>query len=133
MSRIRLRREHDLTPDAVRQKVERIAVTGLTALPGGGAHVAVQPDGPFVVVSGRAAAGDFEAAVRDTMEQLRSDLQGVGLAFGLTVARLKKKNIENTSSHGEIEVSDAAMPAKMRTVKRKPSAKRSRIGARFNA
>jgi len=25
MSRIRLRREHDLTPDAVRQKVERIA------------------------------------------------------------------------------------------------------------
>jgi enamine deaminase RidA (YjgF/YER057c/UK114 family) len=44
-------------------------------------HVAVQPEGPFVVVSGRSAPGDFEPAVRATMESLRADLKGVGLAF----------------------------------------------------
>ena len=60
---------------------ERIAVAGLAATAGGGAHVAVQPEGPFVIVSGRAAPGEFEAAVRGTMEQLRADLTGVGVAF----------------------------------------------------
>ena len=59
----------------------RLVVDGLPPPPGGGAHVAVQPDGPFVIVSGRAAPGEFDAAVRGTMEQLRGDLQGVGLGF----------------------------------------------------
>ena len=44
-------------------------------------HVAVQPEGPFVAVSGRSAAGDFEPAVRATMESLRVDLKTVGLTF----------------------------------------------------
>jgi enamine deaminase RidA (YjgF/YER057c/UK114 family) len=44
-------------------------------------HVAVQPEGPFVIVSGRSASGDFEPAARATMESLRADLKGVGLAF----------------------------------------------------
>ena len=39
------------------------------------------PTGPFVIVSGRAAPGEFEAAVRGTMEQLRGDLKTVGLGF----------------------------------------------------
>ena len=43
---------------------ERIAVAGLQPTVGGSAHVAVQPDGPFVIVSGRAAPGEFDAAVR---------------------------------------------------------------------
>lgn len=60
---------------------ERIAVAGLPPAIGGGAHVAVQPAGPFVIVSGRAAPGEFDAAVRATMEQLRADLQGVGLGL----------------------------------------------------
>jgi enamine deaminase RidA (YjgF/YER057c/UK114 family) len=59
----------------------RLAVRGLAPAPGGGAHVAVQPEGPFVIVSGRAAPGELDAAVRGTMEQLRGDLQGVGLGF----------------------------------------------------
>ena len=64
---------------------ERISVAGLQPTMGGGAHVAVQPEGPFVIVSGRAAPGEFEAAVRATMEQLRADLQGVGLGLGHVV------------------------------------------------
>jgi enamine deaminase RidA (YjgF/YER057c/UK114 family) len=60
---------------------ERISVAGLAPATGGGAHVAVQPEGAFVIVSGRAAAGEFDAAVRGTMEQLRADLQGAGLGF----------------------------------------------------
>lgn len=59
----------------------RLVVEGLPPAAGGGAHVAVQPRGPFVIVSGRAAPGEFEPAVRGTMEQLRADLQGVGLRF----------------------------------------------------
>ena len=43
---------------------ERIVVAGLPPAAGDGAHVAVQPEGPFVIVSGRAAPGEFEAAVR---------------------------------------------------------------------
>ncbi len=64
---------------------ERISVAGLRPTVGDGAHVAVQPEGPFVIVSGRAAPGEFEAAVRATMEQLRADLQGVGLGLGHVV------------------------------------------------
>ncbi len=56
-------------------------VDGLTQAGAGGAHVAIQPDGPFVIVSGRAAPGEFEPAVRGTMEQLRADLASVGLGF----------------------------------------------------
>jgi len=59
----------------------RLAVKGLAPAAAGGAHVSVQPQGPFVVVSGRAAPGEFEPAVRGTMEQLRDDLRGVGLGF----------------------------------------------------
>ena len=60
---------------------ERIVVAGLRPAPGNGSHVAVQPEGPFAIVSGRAAPGEFEAAVRGTMEQLRGDLKTVGLEF----------------------------------------------------
>jgi enamine deaminase RidA (YjgF/YER057c/UK114 family) len=59
----------------------RLVVDVLPPTAGRSAHVAVQPEGPFVIVSGRAAPGEFEAAVRATMEQLRGDLQTVGLAF----------------------------------------------------
>ncbi len=59
----------------------RLVVDGVPPTTAGGAHLAVQPDGPFVVVSGRAAPGAFEAAVTGTMEQLRGDLAGVGLDF----------------------------------------------------
>lgn len=59
----------------------RIVVPGLPRQARDGAHVAVQPSGPFVVVSGRAAQGEFDAAIAATLEQLRADLQGVGLGF----------------------------------------------------
>ena len=59
----------------------RLVVDGLAAKPGRAAHVAVQPEGPFVIISGRAAPGEFETAVRDTMKQLRGDLQTVDLTF----------------------------------------------------
>lgn len=59
----------------------RLVVEGLPSVMGAGAHVAIQPTGPFVIVSGRAAPGEFEAAVRGTMEQLRGDLKTVGLGF----------------------------------------------------
>jgi enamine deaminase RidA (YjgF/YER057c/UK114 family) len=45
-------------------------------------HVAVQPEGPFVIVSGRSAQGEFEPVVRATMESLRGDLKAVDLTFG---------------------------------------------------
>jgi enamine deaminase RidA (YjgF/YER057c/UK114 family) len=51
-------------------------------------HVAIQPEGPFVIVSGRSAAGDFEPAVRGTMDALRADLEKVGLTFA-DVAQIK--------------------------------------------
>jgi enamine deaminase RidA (YjgF/YER057c/UK114 family) len=60
---------------------ERHVVHGLARQARNGAHVAVQPPGPFVVVSGRAAQGAFEAGIAGTMEQLRADLEGVGLSF----------------------------------------------------
>jgi enamine deaminase RidA (YjgF/YER057c/UK114 family) len=58
-----------LTTDALPQRTKRAS------------HVTVQPEGPFVVVSGRSAPGDFGPAVRATMESLRADLKGVGLTF----------------------------------------------------
>ena len=51
-------------------------------------HVAIQPEGPFVIVSGRSAAGDFEPAARATMESLRADLKRVDLTFD-DVAQVK--------------------------------------------
>jgi enamine deaminase RidA (YjgF/YER057c/UK114 family) len=59
----------------------RHVVQGLARQPRNGAHVAVQPPGPFVVVSGLAAAGEFEAGIAGTMEQLRAALGSVGLSF----------------------------------------------------
>jgi enamine deaminase RidA (YjgF/YER057c/UK114 family) len=59
----------------------RLVAEGLAPMVAGSAHVAVQPDGPFVIVSGRAAAGEFAAAASGTMEQLRGDLKTVGLGF----------------------------------------------------
>ena len=41
----------------------------------------MQPQGPFVVVSGRAAQGAFDAGIAGTMEQLRGDLETAGLSF----------------------------------------------------
>lgn len=63
----------------------RVVSERLSRQPGGGAHVAVQPAGPFVIVSGRAAPGEFDAAVRGTLEQLRADLAGAGLTFAHVV------------------------------------------------
>lgn len=59
----------------------RVVAPALPPQTGAGAHVAVQAAGPFVVVSGRAAQGEFEAGVRGTLEQLRADLEGVGLTW----------------------------------------------------
>ena len=56
-------------------------VPGLARQSRNGAHVAVQPPGPFAVVSGLAAAGEFEAGITGTMEQLRAALESVGLSF----------------------------------------------------
>lgn len=60
----------------------RLEVPNLPQRTARASHAAVQPAGPFVVVSGRAARGDFEPAIRETMEQLRGDLAGVGLTLG---------------------------------------------------
>ncbi|MPY87001.1 MAG: RidA family protein [Luteitalea sp.] len=59
----------------------RLAVGALPRRTERASHVAIQPEGPFVIVSGRSASGDFEAAVPETMAQLRADLEGVGLTF----------------------------------------------------
>ena len=60
---------------------ERHVVQGLAKQARNGAHVAVQPQGPFAVVSGLAAPGEFEAGIAGTMEQLRAALESVGLSF----------------------------------------------------
>jgi enamine deaminase RidA (YjgF/YER057c/UK114 family) len=57
----------------------RLVADGVPPAPGAGAHAAIQPDGPFVVVSGRAATGNFKAAIEGTIAELRTDLAGVGL------------------------------------------------------
>jgi enamine deaminase RidA (YjgF/YER057c/UK114 family) len=59
----------------------RLAATALPQRTARASHAAVQPSGPFVVVSGRAATGEFEPAIRATMAQLRGDLETVGLTF----------------------------------------------------
>jgi enamine deaminase RidA (YjgF/YER057c/UK114 family) len=65
-----------LTTNSLPQRTERAS------------HVAIQPEGPFVIVSGRSASGDFEPAVRGTMEALRADLEKVDLTFA-DVAQIK--------------------------------------------
>ena len=59
----------------------RLAAAGLPQRTARASHAAIQPAGPFVIVSGRAAPGQFDPAIRETMAQLRGDLQGVGLTF----------------------------------------------------
>jgi enamine deaminase RidA (YjgF/YER057c/UK114 family) len=59
----------------------RLAAAGLPQRTARASHAAVQPAGPFVIVSGRAAPGEFDPAIRETMAQLRGDLQNVGLTF----------------------------------------------------
>jgi enamine deaminase RidA (YjgF/YER057c/UK114 family) len=65
-----------LTTNALPQRTKRAS------------HVAIQPEGPFVIVSGRSASGDFEPAVRATMESLHDDLKKVDLTFD-DVAQVK--------------------------------------------
>ena len=65
-----------LTTNALPQRTKRAS------------HVAIQPEGPFVIVSGRSGSGDFESAVRATMESLRGDLKSVDLTFD-DVAQVK--------------------------------------------
>ena len=59
----------------------RLAAAGLPQRTARASHAAIQPAGPFVIVSGRAAPGEFDPAVRETMAQLRGDLESVGLTF----------------------------------------------------
>lgn len=59
----------------------RLTVAALPQRTGRASHAAVQPAGPFVIVSGRAARGDFEPAVRETLAQLRGDLETVGVTL----------------------------------------------------
>ena len=56
-------------------------VPGLAKQSRNGAHVAVQPPGPFAVVAGLASQGEFEAGIAGTMKQLRAALESVGLSF----------------------------------------------------
>jgi enamine deaminase RidA (YjgF/YER057c/UK114 family) len=62
-------------------KPMRITTSALRRRTNRASHAAIQPEGPFVVVSGRSATGEFEAAVRGTMEALRADLKAVDLTF----------------------------------------------------
>jgi enamine deaminase RidA (YjgF/YER057c/UK114 family) len=116
---------------------DRIVVTGLPPNDGA-AHVTVQPDGPFVIVSGRAAPGEFDAAVRGTMEQLRADLKGVGLDFGHVVqvksfltdmsraARLREVIAESLEPTGPSQVvtewRDGSLPVEIELVAIAPGA-----------
>ena len=59
----------------------RLTVAALPQRAGRASHAAVQPAGPFVVVSGRAARGEFEPAIRETLAQLRGDLETVGVTL----------------------------------------------------
>jgi enamine deaminase RidA (YjgF/YER057c/UK114 family) len=69
------------TASAGNQRPERHVVSGLAKQARNGAHVAVQPPGPFAIVSGLAAQGEFEAGISGTMEQLRAALESAGLTF----------------------------------------------------
>jgi enamine deaminase RidA (YjgF/YER057c/UK114 family) len=68
-------------PSAAGPRARRLVVRSLPAQPLAGAHVALQPDGPFVIVSGRAAQGDLATAVSATIDQLRADLKSAGLGL----------------------------------------------------
>ncbi len=59
----------------------RLAARGLAQRTPRASHASIQPEGPFVIVSGRAAPGDFAAAIRATMAELQGDLARVGLTF----------------------------------------------------
>jgi enamine deaminase RidA (YjgF/YER057c/UK114 family) len=59
----------------------RLAAAGLPQRTARASHAAIQPAGPFVIVSGRAAPGELDSAIRETMAQLRGDLETVGLTF----------------------------------------------------
>jgi enamine deaminase RidA (YjgF/YER057c/UK114 family) len=63
----------------------RLAVPDLPQRTGRASHAAVQPAGPFVIVSGRAARGEFEPAIRETLAQLRGDLETAGVTFDQVV------------------------------------------------
>lgn len=65
------------SPDAAPR---RLTAPGLTRRTPRASHAAIQPPGPFTIVSGRAAPGEFDAAIRDTMAQLRGDLTTAGLS-----------------------------------------------------
>lgn len=58
-----------------------LTVDGLPLSQPRASHAAIQPEGPWVSISGRAAPGEFGDAIRDTMEQLRQDLAGMGLGL----------------------------------------------------
>ena len=88
--------ETEMTRAGMLVAMDAIAATAWTAAPGAArrltvaalpqrtsraSQAAVQPAGPFVIVSGRAAPGDFEPAIRETLAQLRGDLETVGLTF----------------------------------------------------
>ena len=63
----------------------RLAAADLPQRTARASHAAIQPAGPFVAVSGRAAPGEFEGAIRETLQQLRQDLDGAGLTFAHVV------------------------------------------------
>lgn len=71
------------TPEGVQPA--RLVAAGLPRLSSRASHAAVQPSGSLVVVSGRAAPGEFEPAIRETMAQLRGDLERAGLTFDAVV------------------------------------------------
>ncbi len=66
---------------AARGAARRLTAAALPQRTGRASHVAVQPAGPFVVISGRAARGEFEPAIRETLAQLGRDLETAGLTF----------------------------------------------------
>jgi enamine deaminase RidA (YjgF/YER057c/UK114 family) len=59
----------------------RLAAAALPSRTARASHASVQPAGSFVIVSGRAAAGDFDRAIRDTMAQLGGDLATAGVTL----------------------------------------------------
>ncbi len=59
----------------------RLPSAALRSRTAGASHVSIQPPGPFVIVSGRAAPGDFDVAIRDTIAQLRGDLATAGVTL----------------------------------------------------
>ena len=63
----------------------RFAATALSTRTARASHASVQPPGSFVIVSGRAAPGDFDRAIRDTMAQLGGDLATAGVTFDQVV------------------------------------------------